>query len=184
MNDTIKPKKRSDSQMRDALNAAGVPKLYQKKDGKLQDHGEAGKRLKDMIDVKLHHEIFKGGVVEICGNDEHDHAAFCMFVRTMVVRNLPAAMIFAEFLLPCYSKTYNGRHTYDKIADYGAFAVEGLTPHKCNPYGDNASTVEWKLTKLLDDGAGMIILTDTPITDCEIWSPRFRSLIANRLIKY
>lgn len=172
---------RTDEQIIDALRLAGVPKAYRRSDvGLSKTCGAIGKRLHDFILADQHHGLFSGGVLEVEGNTVDHHKAFYLFVRAMILRNLAAAVVFAEDLIPSRITEEVER----TMSEYSVIAIEGMTPHGCNPFGTSASTVEWRLSRWIDSGRGMVLLTDGQISNCELWSKRFRALLAEKSIKY
>jgi len=173
-------KGRTDEEIIDALRLAGVPEAYRKQDITLDSCGAVGMRLALLIQGKKHHDLFSGGALEIEGTSVNHHKAFYLFVRAMVIRNLAAAVVYAEDLITSHMT----EETEKTLADYSVIAVAGMTPHNCNPFGNSAASVEWRLSRWLDSGRGLILLTDGQIHNCEVWSNRFRALIEDRQIQY
>jgi len=171
--------KRTDEQIIEALALAGVPKLYRRKDvGLKASCGVIGNSLSELLKAGGHRGLLEGGVIEIRGTSVETTKAFYLLVRELVVRNMPASVLFAEDLRP--SRITDD--IYTQLLEYKILAVEGLTPHKCNPFGAEAQTVEYRLRRWLDQGLGLIILTDGQISDCGVWSKRFCDLLEERKI--
>jgi hypothetical protein len=171
--------KRTDQQIVEALILSGVPKRYHSREASLEKAGDAGASLKRLLTTGNHKDLLDGGVVEVAGSSVDHLTAFHSFVRSLVVRNYPVVELFAELISP----NRISENVHDKLNEYSILALEGMTPYKCNPFGAAAQSVEWVLTRWLEQGKGLVLLTDGQFQQCDIWSPRFRQLVESRIIR-
>lgn len=164
------------------LIGARIPKAYHIKGMSLKD-SETGERLMDFLEAGRHRELMDGGIVEIVGTGMEERSSFFMFLRSLIIKNLPAAYMYAEELKP--SESNLKIRNYDKgniINEYRILGIEGMTPDDSDPFGNEIRSVEWMLSNWLENGNSLVLLSDIPIISHPIWSKRFLSLIGSRIL--
>ena len=169
----------SDEEMKKAFADAGLPSSYHSKELSLTQLGDEGKAVQGLLANK---QNLKGKFIEFCsaGRGVEADDLFYLTVRAMVVKQIPVLVVYAEDLI----LGANNDEAEDMIAQGGILAIEGMTPQGGDPFGDRRFSLEWRLSRWLRDNHSCVMMTDTPISSHELWSERFRALLATRRLDY
>lgn len=171
----------SDEDITRALHNSGVPKIFRDKKMSLTTMTTGpGPRLKKFVDDRGWEGLITGAVMEICGSTHMHSDAFYLLVRALVLHGVPVRIVYAEDLKPSNLND----EMLDTLNEYRVLAIEGMTPQGGDPFGKERFSIEWRLQRWLNDGRGMILLTDGQIAQFDLWSNRFRSLVNSRLVAY
>ena len=169
--------KLSDTDITRAATRAGIPKIYRSKERSLiTDGGDKGRGLYDFFMAGGCKELLSGKVLEISGIDSESEAAFYLFSRSVILKAIPVAVVYAEDLI-------------EKLQDKSSLAsnsrvlaITGMTPEVVDPFGKDKPRIEYFLMQWCKSGHGLLFLTDSRLNECGIWSRKFRKFLEDRKV--
>lgn len=168
--------KLSDEDVKLMLQGAFIPPVYRDKSKSLSSYGDRGKHYGSIVS-SVSEKVSSGSVMDIVGDDSDTTDLFYLLCRSLVIKGCALACINQDILL---TQPFG---EYLEEADPSCLAITGLSVYgQADPLAQDRHRIEWALMNWLNNGKGLLLLSDGEITRDERWSPRFRSVILNRLV--